>query len=58
MRGLMSDELKEIYTLERMIQGNISRLCVTDNADEMIRQYANLVHNATRIYDIACRRKK
>lgn len=58
MRGLMSDELKEIYTLERMIQGNISRLCVTENTDELTKQYANLVHNATRIYDIACKRKK
>lgn len=58
MRGLMSDELKEIYNLERMIQGNISRLCVTDNPDELISQYGNLIHNATRIYDIACNRKK
>ena len=58
MRGLMTDELQEIYTLERMIQGNISRLCVTANPDELSKQYANLVHNATRIYDITCKRNK
>ena len=57
-RCLTNDELKAIRIEEDMLQGNINRMCVTSNSDELKSSYAHSIIRIKSIYDVCLNRFK
>lgn len=51
-RYLTDDELRIIRNHKDMIQGNINRMCVSDDIDELIRMYHVANSRIDKIFDI------
>ena len=55
-RYLTDDELNTIRNHKDMIQGNINRMCVSDDIDELIKMYHIATSRIDNIFDICLKK--
>lgn len=51
-RYLSEGELNVIRFEEDMLKGNINRMCVSDDSEELMNMYAHAINRLKRIYNI------
>lgn len=52
MRKQTREDLRIIYNEENSLQGNINRMCVTDNMDELVKMKDFAIYRIERIFNI------
>lgn len=56
MRKQTKEDLRIVYDEKDMLQGNINRMCVTDNMIELLRMKKFAIYRIERIYEVNYKR--